>query len=335
MGDDGVFGPQLQGSFDFTLRFELIFFFIVPSIAWLAALPFYVYSSFKAPPLAHAGLLLWTKLAFALSLVAVQAAALAYFHHPYAQNRMSMALPTAAAALSFVSAIVITIFVCVGHLYHCSSPAFLGFFLTITLLPDVAAARSLSLRQRFEIIAALQIAATISLGREATAGSWSRSVFFWMNGILIIGFRRNLTKDDIGNIGFETEALYTEFARCWEKANKEPKFALLLSCIRAVPEFFLFVILPRFMSIGFNFAQPFLLQRVVSTVSEEHPNPRVVASLIGATALIYTGKSMCAAWYNSYRLNIRICVRGLLLAALYNQTVRLTTDELPKGCSAR
>ena len=356
MGDD-MFGPQLQGAFDFTLRFELIFFSIVPSIIWFAALPFYVYSFLKRPPLAHAGLLLWTKLAFALSLVAVQAAALAYFYHAYAQHGMSMALPTAAATLSFLSAIIITIFVCVGHFYYCSSPAFLGFFLTITLLPDVAAARSLSLREGFEIIAAFQIAATVikfvimvlediskrsyfidkdlraSLGREATAGFWSRSFFFWMNGILVIGFQRNLTKDDIGDIGFETEVLYTEFARCWKKANKESKFALLLSCIQAVPEFFVFVILPRFLSIGFNFSQPFLLQRVVSTVSEEHPDPRVVASLIGATALIYTGKSMCAAWYNSYRLKIRIGVRGMLLAALYNKTAKLTTDELSKAAA--
>ncbi|KAJ4165428.1 hypothetical protein LMH87_007062 [Akanthomyces muscarius] len=266
MGDD-MFGPQLQGAFDFTLRFELIFFSIVPSIIWFAALPFYVYSYLKSPPLAHAGLLLWTKLAFALSLVAVQAAALAYFHHP------------------------------ASNCYH----------------------RHKDLR--------------VSLGREATAGFWSRSFFFWMNGILVIGFQRNLTKDDIGDIGFETEALYTEFARCWEKANKESKFALLLSCIQAVPEFFVFVILPRFLSIGFNFSQPFLLQRVVSTVSEEHPDPRVVASLIGATALIYTGKSMCAAWYNSYRLKIRIGVRGMLLAALYNKTVRLSTDELSKAAA--
>lgn len=352
--DDDTFGPALHGAFDFTLRFELLFFFIIPSIFLLISLPFYIYSFFRSTSCVRAGILLWAKLSVALSLVAVQAAALACFHEPYAKHGMDLSIPAAATSLTFISAIVIAFLVYVGHVYHYSSPAFLGLFLTISVLLDIAAARSLSLRQAFDPVSALQIAVPVikviilileeiskrsllldqqlrsSLSCEATAGFWSRSFFFWINGLLLTGFQHDITRDDIGDIRFDTEALYQEFASHWDQANKQSRFAVLLSCIRAMPEFFIFVILPRLLSIGFNFSQPFLLQKVVNTVSEVNPDPRVAASLIGATALIYTGKSMCTTWYTSYRIKLRVGVRGMLLAALYNKSLRLSTDELSK-----
>lgn len=353
--DDNSFGPALQGHFDFTLKFGLIFFKIVPAIILLLALPFYLLSIYKGTVRARAGILLWVKLALVLSLVAVQAAILARFRQPYANNGMDVSLPAAASTLSFLSAIIIGVSVCVGHLYFCASPAFLGFFLTVTLLLDCATARSLSLRAGFHSISRFEIAVPVlkfllvimeeiskrsilrdkemaaELGREAVAGFWSRSFFFWINGLLWIGFGDEVTNENIRDIGFDSEIQCNEFALCWALADKTSKFALLWSCLKTVPQFFLFLILPRLMSIGFNYSQPFLLQRIVNSISHGQPDPKVASALIGATALIYTGKSMCTSWYNSYRLKLRISVRGILIGALYNKSLKLTTDDLAKA----
>lgn len=354
MADDD-FGPQLAGHFDFTLRFELVFFNIVPSIISFIALPFYIYPLARRIPHVHAGLLLLAKLAVAVSLVVIHTIVLAHFHESYAKIGLSTAIPTVAAVLSFLSAIIITMFVYVGHIYYYASPAFLGLFLTITLLLDSAEARSLSTRNGFESIKNLQIAVPVlkfvliileeiskrsslrdknlrsTLGREALAGFWSRSLFFWTNSLLIIGFRNNLTKEDIGDVGFNTKELYNVFAPIWAATNKESKFALLMACIKTVPELLILIIAPRIMAIGFRFALPFLLQRVVSSISDGHLDSNVSASLIGATALAYTGKTVCTAWFSSYSLKLQTSTRGMLVAALYHKSLRLSTDELSRS----
>lgn len=353
--DDESFGPQLPGQFDFTLRFENIFFKIVPSIFLISSIPFYVFSVVKGARRVHSGLLLWLKLAAALCLVAVQIALLASASRAYAHRNLSTEIPIAAFSLSFISSLGIGFIIFVGHIYHYASPAFLGFFLTITFLLDMAVARSFSFRDGFETLMGLQIAVPVVkflimileeiskrslfkdpaarslLGREAVAGFWSRSLFFWANGLLLIGFRRSLTKKDIGEVGFDTEYLHDKFSEHWKKANKSSKFALLFSCLLSVPEFFVFVIFPRLMSIGFDFAQPFLLQRVVTTVSHGAPDPSTTSSLIGATALIYIGKTVCTAWFSSYRNKLRIAVRGIIIAALFSKSLSLSADVLSKS----
>lgn len=352
---DDSFGPQLAGHFDFTLRFELVFFNIVPSIISFIAFPFYVYPLARRATHVHIGLLLPAKLTVAVSLVVVHTIVLARFHDSYATNGLSTAIPTVAAIMSFLSAIIITVFAYVGHIYYYASPAFLGLFLTITFLLDSAEARSFSTRNGFESMRNLQIAVPVlkfvliileeiskraglrdknlrsTLGRETLAGFWSRSLFFWTNSLLFIGFRKNLTKEDIGDVGFNTEELYNEFAPIWAETNKESKFALLVACIKTVPELLIFIIVPRIMAIGFRFALPFLLQKVVSAVSDGHADSDVSASLIGATALAHTGKTVCTAWFSSYSLKLQTSTRGMLVAALYHKSLRLSTDELSKS----
>lgn len=57
---------------------------------------------------------------------------------------------------------------------------------------------------------------------------------------------------------------------------------------------FLAGVLPRLAFTGFNFAQPFLLQRVLDFVDEkESPNSSNIAyGLIGAYALVYFGQAV-------------------------------------------
>lgn len=56
-----------------------------------------------------------------------------------------------------------------------------------------------------------------SIGPETRGGFWNRSLFMWVNQTLLIGFRNNISVDELPEIGleFSTERLSTEFQERW------------------------------------------------------------------------------------------------------------------------
>jgi hypothetical protein len=60
--DDGSFGPQLKGSFDFTLLFEQSIFAILPSSLLLCIAPLQVARLCRSPARVRPGWLLWSKI---------------------------------------------------------------------------------------------------------------------------------------------------------------------------------------------------------------------------------------------------------------------------------
>ncbi len=62
-----------------------------------------------------------------------------------------------------------------------------------------------------------------------------------------------------------------------------------MSCLQTLSRDFFSVVLPRLGYVAFKFAQPFLLQEVVLAVRKKELSAGVIASLIGATAVVYCG----------------------------------------------
>lgn len=78
-------------------------------------------------------------------------------------------------------------------------------------------------------------------------------------------------------------------------ARPENRFTLPLVAFRCLWRPFVAAIPARLCLIGFNFAQPFLINRVISILQgsdSETPDNRY--GLIGATALIYLGIAVCS-----------------------------------------
>jgi len=71
----------------------------------------------------------------------------------------------------------------------------------------------------------------------------------------------------------------------------ETKSSLPFACIRAFRWPLLSILIPRAALIGFSFAQPFLITRCISLLSEAetHENTNIGYGLIAATFLIYVG----------------------------------------------
>ncbi len=322
---DDSFGPRLFGHFDFTLLFEHSMLQIVPASVFLFTLPFYVYKIATCQPVVRPGRLLWTKLALAVAIIAVQIATVVFWYRSPLNSRVALA----AAALYFLSSIGIAIMTYASHTYFLHPIIVLAAYLNVTILFDLVTIYTYFHRTGLGTIArltcclpalkfllvileevskrSLVIAGTRqSLSREATAGFWSRSTFLWINPLLLFGFRHVIDNDNLPDIGrqFDSKELYQNLKECWDKQDQKAKHALLRALVFSMPWPFLYVILPRLFLVGFIFSQPFLLQDVVNVASGEPIQPGYilkedeVIGLILATALVFCGKAVSnARWW--------------------------------------
>lgn len=312
---DDTFGPRLLGHFDFTLLFEHTMFHIIPSSVMIFATPFYVWKIFNDTPVARSSSILWLKIALGLALISIQVANTVL----WSLSPLESQLAQATAIISCIGALCISILIYASHIFFLQPLPFLSLFLSVTVLFDIVTTMTYFNRTGLDLIARLHIPIPIikfvlvcleefskrsllrskplqsSLGQESVAGFWNRSLFVWANSVLFFGFRELLTQGSLPSLSpdFDSESLYRAFHPHWVKANKVSKFALLKACIYTSPWPFLYVVLPRLLSIGFDFAQPFLLQDVVQAVSSDVPPPTdVMRGLILATLIIYVGKAV-------------------------------------------
>ncbi|KAJ6134374.1 ABC transporter integral membrane type 1 [Penicillium sp. IBT 18751x] len=163
---------------------------------------------------------------------------------------------------------------------------------------------------------------------ETATGVLGLSFFTWINPLLLLGSRTDLTvaqlpeledafcAKGLGPNGLETLWRKGEFVACIRRvtfanhsllgSNWDQPHSLLWASMRyyAVP--FLLGILPRALQIGFTFAQPFLVDATITWV--DGPDESYTMSqgygLIGAFALTYIGiaVSTALAQHQAYRL---------------------------------
>lgn len=89
------------------------------------------------------------------------------------------------------------------------------------------------------------------------------------------------------------------------------------------------VIVPRLCFTGFNFSQPFLLQRVLSYLTGDGPSnrPDVGVALIFAYILVYYGYALSGA-LNQHRVYRAVAnIRGSLIALIYRETLAMSVAE--------
>lgn len=156
------------------------------------------------------------------------------------------------------------------------------------------------------------------LCKEATSGFWNRTMLLWINPTLLHGFRQNLEMEHLAGLGpdFSSEMLSIKFEVVWAKstyfipsikcrevaetdyplapiANKASKYALVKASIKTLLLEFLMPAVPRLSQAAFNFALPWLMQRVLSFV--RHKEQRSLATgggLVGAAVFIYFGTAV-------------------------------------------
>lgn len=149
----------------------------------------------------------------------------------------------AAGTLSCFAALCIGLLFNTEHRRSIQPSTLLSIYFGVTVFLDGAKARSYLLRNGLDTIGAVQVVITVAkfvllileevpktpdlrdknlrdfLGREALSGFWTRTVLLWLNEVFLIGFRRTITMDDLGNLApeYSTESLTTKFQAMWSK----------------------------------------------------------------------------------------------------------------------
>ena len=244
---------------------------------------------------------------------------------PFRASAMFMA----ASALKLVAALLMVVLSVIDHSRSPRPSVLLNVYLALTLLLDVTQSRTLFLSsdRRPEIIYSATFTAAIALkagvllleakqksrwvrwnekehSPEETSGVFSLGVFFWLNNMFRLGYRKILTIEDLYPLdsAFSSPALHKKFSKNLDYSKlKGNKFGLLKVLIRTLKVPLILPILPRLAWLGFTLSQPLFMEKLLDYLSHSDLDRNVGYGFIGASFLIYSGMaiSMGLYWYVS------------------------------------
>ncbi|KAJ6783564.1 hypothetical protein PWT90_09493 [Aphanocladium album] len=364
---DSVFWGPLVHLFDFTLRFEEIILQLVPSaLAICASIAWY--SHYRHEP-AHIrrSPLLWAKMhqTTATALVTFQSATLS-LRATLADSQTTTSVP--ASELELVALLAVVGVMYMSHVHCIRSSGFLAIYLLLSFLIDVVKSRSYFLRPEMSKIGGLT-AATAALrfillileekskkeliidgaihdvaGPESTSGYFTRALLLFLNPMFVTGYYHKLEKEELMSLGldFSSKKLHQRFKKQWDKRKTAPsRYCLLFACLYTWKWELLQILFPRLCYVGFSFAQPFLMGRVIDTVEDNGKSkdsevkllPRTGArlGLQGATLFVFVGMALSKTTSQHMTNRLMTQVRGGLVSELMVKTHHLSEQEAKKS----
>ncbi|KIY02825.1 uncharacterized protein Z520_01290 [Fonsecaea multimorphosa CBS 102226] len=357
---DSLFGPAYEGpfrSFDFTVLFEDTILTILPATlflisataraAWLTTKPNKVTTSFSR----------LTKLVLLSAFVTVQ---LAVLLARATNSETATKASVAAAALDFAACCVLFVLSCFEHSRSVTPSTIIGLYLIVSflfgavqmrtfyLLPGYAAKNianllSLSLAIKFGVLVTeavekrgILLDPYRDLPPEATSGVYNRSVFWWLNPLLRLGFGKTLKLDDLYDLDDKLVSanVAARFGQAWAETKEHHRFTLAFVSAYVLRWQLLVSACPRILLIGVKFAQPFLIQETINYVGNRQTQTAAVGwGLTGAYFLVYLGQAILTAAY-SHLLNRCVTqLRGGLVSLLFQKTLELSIVTVDPSAS--
>ena len=287
---------------------------------------------------------------------AMQLALIALWAKPTTTKTMAS---VADAILNSVGALALAILSFVEHERSLRPSLVIQFYLSLSLLLDAARVRTLWLQSYNGAVATVTtVSFTIkflllifeavekrsvlrpkwnSTSPEATSGLFSRSVFWWLNGLFQTGFKRSLYMEDLLPLDKHLTCgyLYDRLQTAWANVPTKAPRSLLFLFFGRLRWRLLSVVPPRLGLIAFNFCQPFLIQRAISFSSRsksEDPND-VGYGLIGAYFLVYTGIAVTTGQYQHLTYRAITMARGGLVSMMFAKTSSLKANAADPATS--
>jgi ATP-binding cassette subfamily C (CFTR/MRP) protein 1 len=250
--------------------------------------------------------------------------------------------------LGLVESIALLALIIIEHRNSRKPSKIIGGYLAITVILDIALVRTFWIRSMWAIAAvftcSLVLKATLLILeewpklllpehddiQETSSGVINRSIFWWLNSLFLQGHRGILETEDLQNIDpkFDTNHVSGPLEERWLRDPKNGQFSLLKCTFLAYKWQFAAGILPRLLHSGFNFAQPFLMQSVITFVGRKEMSVQISSGLIGATVLIYLGLAISGAWHKHLSFQMVTMYRGGLVSLIFKKTLKLKTSSV-------
>ncbi|RDW64654.1 hypothetical protein BP6252_10305 [Coleophoma cylindrospora] len=314
---DDEFGPVVSScrdNFDFTLLFEQSIFAVVPSAILLLSCAWRLLvlrkEDVKLSVSSRVGLFSRVLKQFAAaSLASIQLALLIYWSISSTRTQASIV----STALSFLASLALIFLTSIEHARSVRPSTIICIYLSFDILLSLPQCRTLWLRNQKGIGSVFTIGLVIevimlwleSRGKrrflrnpyrlyppEVLGGIWNRITLWWLNPLFRKGSSTLLTFKTLYNIDNKLSAndVYLKFQRAWEsRPLPHSKNSLLLATWECFRSPLMLMGFPRLLLIGFKFAQPLLILRVTSFLSDSSGDKNSAYGLIGAAGLIYLG----------------------------------------------
>lgn len=237
---DNSLGPAVpldcRAGFDFTLLFEQTILSILPCGLFLLVAWFQLVKTWKSASVVPArGTLYLAKLAAAAVYAVLQLAVLVLWSLLPEARRTTAAIP--GAVVNLVSAITVGLVSNLSHSRSIRPSTTLAVFLALTLLFDVAIARTLWLTRagepRLAAVFTTAVAAKFMLlvleacektslpSAESRSSIYSRSFFWWLGPLLLKGYRSTLGLKDLDQLEdpLASERVCENMTTAWGKGK--------------------------------------------------------------------------------------------------------------------
>lgn len=360
--DDQSFGPTVRGcrdDFDFTVRFENIFFALVPSSAFVACSLLRILFLLQRPRVLQSRILASCKLLSALAISAISLALLIV----YASSNRTDVVFTSAIALHFVSALCIVALSGLEHTRSQRPSILLQTFLLLIILFGVVRARTFWLAAHgsedvvfCRLFTSSVIAKAILLlleskqkstyfldkstqrNAEETIGLFGLVAYEWLYSLFWKGYTTILNLDDLFPLDerLATEGLQLKLMDHLKTGAKGRKygFRLAKSLCKTLSLSLGLPVVPRLGLIAFRFCQPFLINTLLDYLrkTDEDPPANFGYGLMGAAFLIYSGIAMSTSIYWYFHERSLCKFRAALGGAVYLKTTEMRLG--PSGDSA-
>jgi ATP-binding cassette, subfamily C (CFTR/MRP), member 1 len=148
---------------------------------------------------------------------------------------------------------------------------------------------------------------------EETSSILNRSIFYWLNELMLRGSRHLLLPDDLYELNYKMTAnqLTVAYISHWRRASKTSKDAALLTTFRTLKWQLLAAVFPRVILLALTMCQPILIQELLLYLS-----------------LVYTGTAVATGFYWYFQYRFLTMVRGCLVSAISWQTARLNIQAI-------
>lgn len=162
---------------------------------------------------------------------------------------------------------------------------------------------------------------------EETSGILSLGLYAWLNELLMRGYRRIISLDDLYPLDQAISAgLLDQAARRFPSPEQYySNLDILRWAARPLIKPLLLPVLPRLCLVGFTLCQPFFIQRLLGFLDEggARTSQTTASSLIGAVILIYAGTAVSTSLYWYYQERAQSMLRAYLVSSIYHKTAEV------------
>ncbi|KAL2074710.1 hypothetical protein VTL71DRAFT_8489 [Oculimacula yallundae] len=336
-----------QQRFDFSLRFEQLFFSIIPSALFIVTSLWRIHFQMRRAAIVNAPVFQYIKQGAIMSYITLELSLLILTAIvPLGPNSIFMASSTS----RLVAGILMIILSTIDHCRSARPSIVLSSYLFLTIVFDVAQIRTLfllsfsDLERRYSVIFTISVAFKVGIlfleaqskskwivwdekvhSPEETSNIFSLGVFFWLNRMFLRGYTEILTVDNLYPLdqSLRSTTLHDKFSRNMDYSKmKGDKYGLLKVLVRTLATHLLLPIPGRLAQLGFTFCQPFFIEKLLEYLSQPAASANAGYGLIGASILIYGGIAISTALCMYPHHRMRAMARSILVTEVFAKATK-------------